>query len=144
MPDTRRRVYLKNDDFKAPKPDTPRVNESREKPTRDFVNDMAVMERELAEYREDVAIDIKALQDEVDEAQRELAEALQLADDRAKEACQLRERLDEQCTYAVELAGLLRRALDDLYALGDVGYATERDINAALAKQVTEEGDSRK
>lgn len=45
----KRRVYLKADDFKVPKSDTPRVNAAREEPTRDFVNAMAAMERELAE-----------------------------------------------------------------------------------------------
>lgn len=47
----RRRVYLKTDDFRVPKADTPRLNAARELPTRDFINEVAAMERELAAAR---------------------------------------------------------------------------------------------
>lgn len=44
----KRRVYLKNDDFKVPKDDTPILNAARELPTRDLINAMAALEREHA------------------------------------------------------------------------------------------------
>lgn len=70
----KRRVYLKADDFKVPKPDTPRVNAAREEPTRDFINAMARMERELAEVDGQ-----NQRRGEIIQAQREYAGALEEA-----------------------------------------------------------------
>ena len=84
----KRRVYLKADDYKVPKSDTPRVNAAREEPTRDFVNAMARMERELVE---------------IDGQNRRRGEIIQ----------EQRERLAESDAYAEQMLALLRTAQEE-------------------------------